>query len=255
MQIASALITGKTCFLDCPEWKSIFDHQCQYIGKWDELQAKLVPVYATLPALMRDIEAQASLPQVVSTLLERAWKFRRQLHDLDDLADQILIDSASVVEVPSPSSDSPLQVCYQFSSALIIQPLLLYWRLIIIIDNIIQTLSAITGAKDNSLKELQVSSIYAADRIGMSAEQARHSVPVVSTLHGFSLPAAIAAYSNWEFRPWKSEDEIQWLKEGLRDCLTPMSSAMRSIMVNYFGAVGLPRSCVSLPAEVGMAKG
>ena len=203
---------------------------------------------------MGDIEAKSPPTQDVASLLQRAWTFRRQLLELDDLVDQILSDSNSVMEIPSTSSDSSLQICYHFSSGLITQALLLYWRLIIIIDNIIQTLSAKAGISNNSLKELQVSSIHAADQIAMSAEQARHSVPIVSTLHGFSLPAAIAAYSNWEFRPWKSNDEIQWLKEGLRDCLAPMSSAMRSIMVKYFGAVGLPRSCVSLPAEIETAK-
>lgn len=70
-QIGFALITDGYCFLDSPEWISIFEEDCDYLGSWDELQAKLVPVYATLPALMRDVKAQTSPNADISCLLER----------------------------------------------------------------------------------------------------------------------------------------------------------------------------------------
>jgi hypothetical protein len=240
------LVTGRSCFLDSPEWLSVFEEDCEHVEKWDELQANLIPIYATLPALMRDINSQAGSTTKVNDLLGRAWTFRRQLLGLEPMANQILCDPASVNETQTTHSDSPFKICYHFSSALVAQPLLLYWRLIIIINSMIHNLLARTEVHCIDVKELKVSSIHAADQIAMSAQDGRQSMPIVSVHYFFSLPAAIWAYSNHEFREWKSPSEPDWLLELLCEYLRPMNKLVRAIMVKYWDAVGMPCSNIAI---------
>lgn len=251
-QIGSDLITGSCCFLDSPEWLSVFEQECEYLSKWDELQAKIVLVYATLPALMRDVKAQASSKSRVDGLFDRAWKFRQQLLSLEPILNQTLIDADLVEEIRSTLPGSPFQLCYRFSSALVAQPLLLYWRLIIIIDSMIHKLLALTSAHDVDTRELKVSSIHAADQIAMSAQDGRQSMPIVSVIYFFSLPAAIWAYSNHEFRGWKSSVRPDWLVELLREYLQPMEKLMRALTVKYWDAVGLPCSNAAIFARLNL---
>ena len=191
---------------------------------------------------MRDFNSQASSETQVDDLLGRAWKFRQQLLNLEPIVDHVLSDPNLCEEVRSTPSDCPFQSCYHFSSALVTQPLLLYWRLIIIINSMIHSLLARTEAHGIDIKELKVSSIHAADQIAMSAQDGRQSMPVVSVVYFFGLPAAIWAYSNHEFREWKSSAEPDWLLELLREYLQPMNKFMRAIMGKYWDAVGLPCS-------------
>lgn len=248
-QIGSSLVTGSNCFLDSVEWLSVFEDECEYIGSWDELQAKLIPVYATLPSLMRDVKSQEYSASQVSGLLARAWHFRRQLQDLESIANQTFSDPDSVEETQNTSSDSPFEISYRFSSAVVAQPLLLYWRLIIIINSVIHNLLARTEARDFDVKELKVSSIHAADQIAISAQNGRQSKPVVSVVYSFGLPAAIWAYTNHEFREWKQSSERDWLLELLYEYLKPMNTAVRAITVKYWDAVGLPCSGVPISPE------
>lgn len=144
------------------------------------------------------------------------------------------------METRSSFPGSPFRVCYRFSSVLSAQPLLLYWRLVIIIDNVIRALSDRKILDNRRLQEPKVSSIHAADQIAMSAEQGRRSVPVVSTLHGFSLPTEIAAYSSFDLGEERSPSKINWLLDLLRDCLTPMNKGMKIMVVRHLDAVVLP---------------
>jgi hypothetical protein len=233
------------CFLDSPEWLSVFEEDCQYLGRWDELQAKLVPVYAALPTLMRDIKTQRSSIDDTKALLDRACLLRDRLLRLEAIANDILRDPDQVQEIPSQYPDSPFRFCYRFSTILSAQPLLLYWRLVIILNTIAQDLSIESDGETTLLDELKGSSVYAADQIAKSAEDGRQSMPIVSILHVFTMPVAIWASARSAAGVWSWTPKTHWLATLLYEYLEPMNKLVRAMVVKYLDAVGM-----SYPGEV-----
>ena len=232
------------CFLDSPEWLSVLEEDCQYLGGWDELQAKLVPVYAALPTLMRDIKRQRSSIDNTKALLDRACLLRTRLLRLEAIANGILRDPDQVQEIPSQHPDSPFRFCYRFRTILSAQPLLLFWRLVIILNTIAQDLSIEADGETTLLDELKRSSVCAADQIAKSAEDGRQSMPIVSILHVFTIPAAIWANARSAAGVWTWTPKTRWLGTLLYEYLEPMNKLVRAMVVKYLDAVG-----VSYPYE------
>ena len=244
-QIGSSLVTRTRCFLDSPEWLSVLEEDCQYLGSWDELQAKLVPIYAALPTLMRDIKAQRSFVNSTKTLLDRACLLRDRLLCLEAIANDILSDPDQVQQIPSRHPNSPFHLCYRFGTILSAQPLLLYWRLVIILNTVVQDLAIEANVEATFLSELKASSVYAADQIAKSAETGRQSMPIVSILHVFTIPTAIWAYARSADGVWTWTAKTHWLATLLHEYLEPMKKLVRAMLVKYLDAVGM-----SYPREV-----
>lgn len=224
---------------------SVLEEDCQYHGSWDELQAKLVPVYAALPTLMRDIKAQRSFVNSTKTLLDRACLLRNRLFRLQAIATDILTDPDQVREIPSQHPDSPFHLCYRFGTILSAQPLLLYWRLVIILNTVVQDLAVEADGEATFLNELMASSVHAADQITKSAEDGRQSMPIVSILHVFTIPPAIWAYARSVDGVWTWTAKTRWLAALLHQYLEPMNKLVRAMLVKYLDAVGM-----SYPGEV-----
>ena len=70
------------CFLEKPEWTSLFKEEIEFYGPWDRLQAKIASVYASLPGLLLDITNQSSSSTRIKDLLLRTAKLRAEVLQL-----------------------------------------------------------------------------------------------------------------------------------------------------------------------------
>ena len=240
------MATRNPCFLASSEWSSLFRDDCEYLGPWDRLQARLVPVYATLPALLRDINNETNTLANTNDLLVRALELRGRLLQLEPIAQEMLNNTAMVEQVPSQYPDSPYQTYYRYRSLLVAQPLWLYWRVLIIINNTIQQLMIAPGGYLFVQEDLNASSLYAAHQLAMSAEDGRRWSPIASMLQLFNLPAAIWAFSHSGSGEWIGSPEIHWLLLLMQEFVAPLDKMYKALCVKYLDAVGLDDPNVSI---------
>ena len=238
--IGSSLVTNTDCFLNSPEWLAVFESECEYLAKWDELSARLASVYATLPALMRDVNMNLNSTSNSRTLLDRALAIRERLSKLEPIVQTMLADHDTVQKVSNDHNDAPFPKIYRISSLLAAQSLLVYWRLIIIMDNVIRDLMSRNDCSIVSLEELEMSSLQAAEQIAMAAEHGRRTMPIAAVLYSFGVTAALWAYSHVRYRKHRPILEIRWLRNLLYEYLDPMTLFMRTMLVRYLDAVKIP---------------
>ena len=174
-----------------------------------------------------------------SDLLARALIFRERLLDLEDLVQQSLQHENAVEEVLSMDPGSPYATCYKYNSLLVSQPLLLYWRIVIIINSTIQRLALQTSRCPVSTQELDASSVCAAHHIARSAEDGRRSTPIASMIQIFNLPAAIWAFSFSRSQEVSSGREARWLSVLMEEYIQLLDSMMKALIEKYLEAVGL----------------
>lgn len=232
-------MTGTVSFLESPEWTSLFEEDCEYLGPWDQLQARLVPVYATLPTLLRDINSQPFSSANANQLLVRALDFRGRLLQLEPIAQAVLNSADLVEQISSTSPDSPYRTCYRYSSLLVAQPLWLYWRILIIINNTIRQLAMKATDYFFLPEDLEVSSLCAAHQIAMSAEDGRRWAPIGSALQVFTLPAAIWALSRSKSQDVGAMRTITWLSKLTDEFMEPLDKTIQALLARYLNAVGL----------------
>lgn len=188
---------------------------------------------------MRDINTKRYYINDTQALLDRAGLLRDRLLPLEAIVSDVLRDPDQVQEVPSQHPDSPFYLCYRFSTMLSAQPLLLYWRLLIIVNTVIQQLLIELNRDSGLLEQLRVSSVQAADQIARSAEDGRESMPIVSVLHVFAIPAAIWAYARSPSGVWTWTSKTHWLATFLYEYLEPTNKLVRAMAVKYLDAVGM----------------
>ena len=220
----------------------MLEEDCEYIGPWDRLQAKVTPIYATLPALLRDISPQQSSATSIDELLARVWRLRGRLIQLEGNVRDILEDSTYVEMVPSQIPDSPFPTRYRYRNMLYSGSLLVYWRVLIIINGTIQRLQCAARHEHGHcmpMQDLESSTLRAALGIGMSAEDGLRWRPVSSLTQIFTIPAAIWAYSGYDDRNPGGCYKMDWLLTMQSAFLSSVDQTCRAVATQYIDAVGL----------------
>ena len=155
------------------------------------------------------------------------------------MVDELLTTYGLVEEVPSCYLGSPYQTCYLFRNILTIQPLVVYWRLIIMIN---RTILRIKNLSPEFVLELEHSPLDAAHHIGMSIENGRRWKPCGYWLLAFSLPAALWAYSNCESAEMEYTKEAEWIQRLLYRFVNSMETAYATIFERYWGVLRMDYS-------------
>ena len=216
----------------------MLQENCEDLTPWEHLQSRLVLVYAALPSLFRRINDHTASDVGLADFRVEAWNVRCRLLDLDSIVQDILADASLVRESTSTCKDSPYRTCYNYLSLLVAQPLLLYWRILIIVNNTIQQLG-LEAENDETLHELNASSLSAAHHIASSAEDIRRWTPIASIITLFNLPAAIWVLSRSTSYGLDRSKEAEWLSVLMEEYTQPLDKSLKDLIETYLRAVGL----------------
>ncbi|KAI9654137.1 MAG: hypothetical protein M1831_005491 [Alyxoria varia] len=252
--ILKSILSNTSCFLDTPQWRRIITDHSTPPG-CTTLEARTIPIYATLPAILRDVRAVIS--QTANTtsftsagaegflVLARAQEFRHRLLSLDPLAAELLNDPTLVVEEPAnPRIDpsSPYGTVYNFSDLDVAQALCYHWRLVLIINRVIARLVSVLepsssssvndpfkpiptsdSAADQLLRQdqraMDKESLHAARNIGMSLPAARRVKPLGSLFALFSVGVAADALETLSREGFSSSSSFRSRFEAVDDAV------------------------------------
>ena len=219
-KILKSILSNTSCFLDTPAWRRVLTDHPTPPG-CTTLEARTIPIYASLPAILRDVrtaiqqstEANTSSPRLRPyPILSRAHEFRHNLLSLDPLAAGLLNDPTVVTHEPRNSRDTttPYSTIYNFRDLDAAQALCYHWRLQLIINRMISRLVSVLGLdsadsantqdagvasqllrRDRHVMDLE--SLHAARNIGMSLPAARRIKPLGSLFVVFSIGIAANA--------------------------------------------------------------
>lgn len=193
----------------------------------------------SLPALLRDIKSQIDTPATGENLLKRAWEFRQRLLRIGPELQAIMSDSTLVREEPSHDMDSPFLTCYRYSNHATAQAVVMYWRLLVTINETIRGLEHRVGTpltREYPTDDIEASSLQSADCIFRSAETIRQWKPLSSMFLLYSLPVAYCVY------PEDSLLKRLWISELVHENLKFADAAFKTIVTAFLKATGMQSS-------------
>jgi hypothetical protein len=204
--IAAVAMMNKTeCFISDPKWRPALLGGARVAGPHNQLDGCNTVVYTQIPGLLCDARREISCKGRTSrSTVDRAWALRKQLLELQPEIDQMFRDPSIVEEVPHPDGDDINDTYYAYSNFMTAQSVTLFWRLLIIINRTIMTISSmVPNSGSTSHSQLLASSLAAATSICKTVEYMRAWKPlgVINIL--VSLPFCYAAFEgNKEMRRW-----------------------------------------------------
>ena len=193
-------------------------------------------VYYSLPGLLRDASTMQFSSISTNDLCARAWVFRQRLLQIQPKVDELMTDSAIVQEVPSLDTHAPFATCYRFTNLEAAQAVALYWRLLIIINRVIEDID-VDGYHISfhgyHLEDIRASSLGAASNILRLAENSRRWKPLCSFYMAYNLPVAFSAYSG------QDSSARLWIASGFRHYHVNTDKSFRAIAAKYLHAIGM----------------